>query len=152
MTQKAIPNTEKQAFELSEEEQLLVINRLHQVLRPFLLRRVKSEVEKELPNKIEKVIKVDLSAWQRAVYKGIQENGILSRDPSTGKIGNIALRNTVMQLRKICNHPYLFVDQLDPEYYQDKIFRSSGKFELMDRILPKLIKTGHKILIFSQFT
>jgi SNF2 family DNA or RNA helicase len=51
------------AFELSEEEQLLIINRLHQVLRPFLLRRVKSEVEKELPNKIEMVIKVDLSAW-----------------------------------------------------------------------------------------
>ena len=62
---------EKQALELSEEEQLLIINRLHQVLRPFLLRRVKSEVEKELPNKIEMVIKVDLSAWQRIVYNGI---------------------------------------------------------------------------------
>ncbi len=59
---KVNPN-EKEAFELSEEEQLLVINRLHQVLRPFLLRRVKAEVEKELPNKIEMVIKVDLSAW-----------------------------------------------------------------------------------------
>lgn len=50
-------------FELSEEEQLLVINRLHQVLRPFLLRRVKSEVEKELPPKSEMVIKVQLSSW-----------------------------------------------------------------------------------------
>lgn len=54
---------DKQAMDLSEEEQLLIINRLHQVLRPFLLRRVKSEVEKELPSKIEIVIKVDLSAW-----------------------------------------------------------------------------------------
>lgn len=87
---------DKQAFELSEEEQLLVINRLHQVLRPFLLRRVKSEVEKELPNKIEMVIKVDLSAWQRIVYNGIQEKGIMARDPSTGKLGNYALKNTVM--------------------------------------------------------
>lgn len=51
------------SFELSEEEQLLVINRLHQVLRPFLLRRIKSEVEKELPPKSEKVIKVELSDW-----------------------------------------------------------------------------------------
>lgn len=58
-------------FELSEEEQLLVINRLHQVLRPFLLRRVKQEVEKELPPKKEIVIKVELSDWQKIVYKGI---------------------------------------------------------------------------------
>ena len=49
---------ENQIFELSEEEQLLIINRLHQVLRPFLLRRVKAEVEKELPPKSEMVIKV----------------------------------------------------------------------------------------------
>jgi ATP-dependent helicase STH1/SNF2 len=63
VTNSKVANNEKQAFELTEEEQLLIINRLHQVLRPFLLRRVKSEVEKELPNKIEMVIKVDLSAW-----------------------------------------------------------------------------------------
>jgi len=50
-------------FELSEEEQLLIINRLHQVLRPFLLRRVKADVEKELPPKSEKIIKVEMSAW-----------------------------------------------------------------------------------------
>jgi ATP-dependent helicase STH1/SNF2 len=98
------------------------------------------------------VIKVDLSAWQRIVYNGIEDNGFLARDPSTGKIGNVALRNTVMQLRKICNHPYLFLDYLEPEYLADYIFRSSGKFELLDRMLPKLIMTGHKILIFSQFT
>jgi len=96
MTNSKVAGNEKQAFELSEEEQLLIINRLHQVLRPFLLRRVKSEVEKELPSKIEMVIKVDLSAWQRIVYNGIQDNGVLARDPSTGKIGNLALRNTVM--------------------------------------------------------
>jgi ATP-dependent helicase STH1/SNF2 len=58
VTSKAIKEKDSQIFELSEEEQLLVINRLHQVLRPFLLRRVKSEVEKELPPKSEMVIKV----------------------------------------------------------------------------------------------
>ncbi len=152
MTNSKVGGNEKQAFELSEEEQLLIINRLHQVLRPFLLRRVKSEVEKELPNKIEMVIKVDLSAWQRIVYNGIQDSGVLARDPSTGKIGSQALRNTVMQLRKICNHPYLFLNYFEPGDLGDNIFRSSGKFELLDRILPKLIATGHKILIFSQFT
>jgi len=144
--------SEKQAFELSEEEQLLVINRLHQVLRPFLLRRVKAEVETELPDKIEKVIKVELSAWQKILYKGIKENGTMARDPATGKTSSLALRNTVMQLRKICNHPYLFLDYLEPSDMADNIYRSSGKFELLDRILPKLIRTGHKTLIFSQFT
>jgi len=53
---------EKEA-QLNEEEQLLVINRLHQVLRPFLLRRIKKDVEKEIPNKVEYVIKVQLSGW-----------------------------------------------------------------------------------------
>lgn len=72
-------------FDLSEEEQLLIINRLHQVLRPFLLRRVKAEVEKELPPKSETLVKVELSAWQRTVYNNIVDHGILAIDPSSGK-------------------------------------------------------------------
>lgn len=67
-------------------------------------------------------------------------------------MGAMALRNTVMQMRKICNHPYLFLDNWDQEDLFDNLIRSSGKFELLDRIIPKLINTGHKILIFSQFT
>jgi ATP-dependent helicase STH1/SNF2 len=141
-------------MELTEEEQMLIINRLHTVLRPFLLRREKKEVEKELPNKIEYVIKVELSAWQRVVYNSIQESGLLNRDPSTGKLGAKALMNTMMQLRKICNHPYMFLDYNNKlfEHIDDMIIRSSGKFELLDRILDKLIATGHKVLIFSQMT
>ena len=83
-------------FDLSAEEQLLIINRLHQVLRPFLLRRVKTEVEKELPPKREIVLKVELSAWQRIVYNGIRDQGKLSLDPSSGKTGAIGLRNALM--------------------------------------------------------
>ena len=65
---------------LNEEEQLLIINRLHQVLRPFLLRRVKKEVESELPNKVEYVIKIELSAWQRKIYQQIQSRGVMTFD------------------------------------------------------------------------
>jgi ATP-dependent helicase STH1/SNF2 len=146
--------TGEKNIELNEEQQLLIINRLHTVLRPFLLRREKKDVEKELPNKVEFVIKVELSSWQRIVYDQIKENGILARDPSTGKIGNKALMNTMMQLRKICNHPYLFLEYNNPllEHINDMIYRSSGKFELLDRIIPKLLACGHKILIFSQMT
>ena len=68
---------------LNEEESLLVINRLHQVLRPFLLRRVKKEVESELPDKVEFVLKVDMSSWQKKLYKDIQEKSCYGRDSST---------------------------------------------------------------------
>jgi len=137
---------------LNEEERLLIINRLHQVLRPFLLRRMKKEVEQELPNKIEYVIRVELSGWQKVSYDQLKQHGILARDPSTGKIGTRSLMNTMMQLRKICNHPYLFLENYDTDYLRENIWKCSGKFELLDRMLPKLVRTGHKILIFSQMT
>lgn len=137
---------------LNEEERLLVINRLHQVLRPFLLRRMKKEVEQELPNKVEYVIKVDLSGWQKIYYNQLKEHGMLARDPSTGKIGSRSLMNTMMQLRKICNHPYLFLSGYSDDFLMSNISKCSGKFELLDRILPKLTSNGHKILIFSQMT
>ena len=140
--------------ELTEEQQLLIINRLHTVLRPFLLRREKKDVEKELPSKTEYVIKLDLSAWQKIVYTQIKEQGLLAQDPSTGKMGKKALMNTMMQLRKICNHPYLFIDFNNSllENINEWIFMASGKFEFLDRIIPKLLCFGHKILIFSQMT
>ena len=84
------------------------------------------------------------------MYNGIKESGLLSLDPTSGKVGTKSFSNCLMQLRKICNHPYLFIQDL-PEENLDWIYTSSGKFELLDRILPKLIKSGHKVLIFSQF-
>ena len=105
---------------------------------------------KELPQKIEIVVKVELSAQQKLVYKGIQDNNQLNSDPTKSSMKNQSLRNAIMQLRKICNHPYLFEGH-EPigELISDHIFNVSGKFELLDRMLPKLIVTGHKVLIFS---
>lgn len=140
---------EKQ-ISLNEEETLLVINRLHQVLRPFLLRRVKREVESELPDKVEYVLKVELSSWQKKLYKEIQEKNFSSKDIATWK--SKSLNNSVMQLRKVCNHPYLFLHFENLAEISDEIWRCSGKFELLDRILPKLISLRHKVLIFSQMT
>jgi len=57
--------------------------------------------------------------------------------------------NTIVQLQKICNHPYLFKDEWDID---ENVLRSSGKFDLLDRILPKLRFAKHRILIFSQMT
>lgn len=62
---------------LNEEEQLLIIKRLHKVLRPFLLRRLKRDVESELPDKVERVIKCKLSPLQSKIYSQMKTHGIL---------------------------------------------------------------------------
>jgi len=65
-------------IELNEEEALLIIRRLHKVLRPFLLRRLKKDVESELPDKVEKVIKVKMSALQSQLYKQMKKHKMIA--------------------------------------------------------------------------
>ncbi|KAK7550377.1 SNF2 family N-terminal domain-containing protein [Phyllosticta citricarpa] len=144
-------------MELSEEEQLLVIRRLHKVLRPFLLRRLKKDVEKDLPDKQERVIKCTFSALQAKLYKQlVNHNRLMVSDGKGGKTGMRGLSNMLMQLRKLCNHPFVFEeveDQVNPgRGTNDLIWRTAGKFELLDRILPKFRETGHRVLMFFQMT
>ncbi|RZB54805.1 Chromatin structure-remodeling complex protein SYD isoform D [Glycine soja] len=138
---------------LSEEENLLIINRLHQVLRPFVLRRLKHKVENELPEKIERLIRCEASSYQKLLMKRVEEN--------LGSIGNSKARsvhNSVMELRNICNHPYLSqlhaeeVDNFIPKHYLPPIIRLCGKLEMLDRLLPKLKATDHRVLFFSTMT
>ncbi|KAM7189260.1 chromatin structure-remodeling complex subunit snf21 [Rhypophila sp. PSN 637] len=144
-------------IDLTEEEQILVIRRLHKVLRPFLLRRLKKDVEKDLPDKTEKVIKCKFSALQSRLYKQmVTHNKILVSDGKGGKTGARGLSNMIMQLRKLCNHPFVFDDvenQMNPRSVSnDLLWRTAGKFELLDRILPKYKATGHRVLMFFQMT
>ncbi|KAJ9657604.1 transcriptional regulator [Coniosporium apollinis] len=144
-------------MELTEEEQLLVIRRLHKVLRPFLLRRLKKDVEKDLPDKQERVIKCNFSALQAKLYKQlVNHNKLMVSDGKGGKTGMRGLSNMLMQLRKLCNHPFVFEEveeQMNPgKGTNDLIWRTAGKFELLDRILPKFQATGHRILMFFQMT
>lgn len=106
------------------------------------------EVEQELPSKIERVIKCELSAWQKHLYSQISTKAKIH---GQGRVRH--LNNLSMHLRKACNHPYLFVDryEYDPKN-EDELFRASGKLELLNRILPKLKATGHRVLLFSQMT
>lgn len=147
-------------IELNEEEALLIIRRLHKVLRPFLLRRLKKDVESELPDKVEKIIKIRMSALQGQLYKQMKKYKMIADGKEGGK-GNKSggvkgLSNELMQLRKICQHPFLFdsvEDKIVPGgLIDDNIYRVSGKFELLHRILPKLFATGHRVLIFFQMT
>ena len=144
-------------MELTEEEQILVIRRLHKVLRPFLLRRLKKDVEKDLPDKTEKVIKCKLSALQSKLYKQmVTHNKLVVSDGKGGKSTARGLSNMIMQLRKLCNHPFVFDEVenvMNPmSISNDLLWRTCGKFELLDRILPKYFKTGHRILMFFQMT
>ncbi|KAF4548129.1 Chromatin structure-remodeling complex subunit snf21-like protein [Elsinoe fawcettii] len=144
-------------MELTEEEQILVIRRLHKVLRPFLLRRLKKDVEKDLPDKQERVIKCNFSALQAKLYKQLVTNNRLTvSDGKGGKTSMRGLSNMLMQLRKLCNHPFVFEeveDQINPgRGTNDTLWRTAGKFELLDRVLPKFQATGHRVLMFFQMT
>ncbi|KAL5849724.1 hypothetical protein ACOSQ4_007737 [Xanthoceras sorbifolium] len=134
---------------LTDEEQLLIIRRLHHVIRPFILRRKKDEVEKFLPGKSQVILKCDMSAWQKVYYQQVTDVGRVGLDTGTGK--SKSLQNLSMQLRKCCNHPYLFVGEYNM-WRKEEIVRASGKFELLDRLLPKLHRSGHRVLLFSQMT
>ncbi|RPB16418.1 hypothetical protein P167DRAFT_481275 [Morchella conica CCBAS932] len=145
-------------MELNEEEALLVIRRLHKVLRPFLLRRLKRDVEAELPEKVERVIKCKFSALQQKLYQQMMNNGILYVNDAEkgGKMGVKGLSNMIMQLRKLCNHPFVFEEvesAVNPaKINNDCLWRTAGKFELLDRLLPKFFVTKHRVLMFFQMT
>ncbi|KAJ2493239.1 ATP-dependent DNA helicase Snf21 [Coemansia sp. RSA 2050] len=150
-------------IELNEEEQLLIIKRLHKVLRPFLLRRLKKDVEVDLPDKVEHVVRCSMSAVQSRLYNQMLKHGTLFRSVQMDSSGKLSARksqasfnNTIMQLRKICNHPFVFEQvesRINPTSVTDSlIYRSAGKFELLDRVLSKLLATGHRVLIFFQMT
>ena len=83
---------------LSNEERVLIIHRLHELLRPFMLRRVKTEVLDQLPEKVEKVLRCELSSWQKVLYQQISEKAFADTGISATARG---LNNVVMQLRKV---------------------------------------------------
>ncbi|RKO94060.1 SNF2 family N-terminal domain-containing protein, partial [Blyttiomyces helicus] len=124
-------------------------SRLHEIIRPFLLRRTKSQVLGSLPPIKEAVLFIDLTPLQANLYKSIlaKDLSIFSKRQKTG------LQNILMQLRKCCLHPYLFPG-VEPEPYEagEHLVTVSGKLALLDRILGLMKERGHRVLLFSQFT
>ncbi|KAH7369439.1 SNF2 family domain-containing protein [Plectosphaerella cucumerina] len=95
--------------ETMDDEARAIIAKLHKVLRPYLLRRLKADVEKQMPAKYEHVEFCRLSKRQRELY-----DGFLARTDTRDTLasGNyMSIINCLMQLRKVCNHPDLFVDR-----------------------------------------
>eukprot|EP00850_Spirogloea_muscicola_P020496 SM000218S06592 [mRNA] locus=s218:55963:63493:+ [translate_table: standard] len=130
---------------------------LHQELRPHMLRRVIKDVEKSLPPKIERILRVEMSPLQRQYYKWILERNF--RDLNKGVRQQVSLLNIVVELKKCCNHPFLFEsadhgyggeDTNDSGSKLQRMILSSGKLALLDKLLMRLKETGHRVLIFSQ--
>ncbi len=130
---------EKQASEQQQE-------RLQLMIRPFVLRRKKSEVAKDLPPLVEQVLYCPLEGGQKKMYereKSKIRNAILSSIESEG-IGksSIIVLQGLTKLRQLANHPGLV--EKDTE-------ESSGKFDEIFRMLQNLVAEKHKVLIFSSF-
>ncbi|XP_022908972.1 chromatin-remodeling complex ATPase chain Iswi isoform X2 [Onthophagus taurus] len=130
-----------------------LVERLHAVLKPFLLRRLKSEVEKKLKPKKEVKIYIGLSKMQREWYTKVLMKDIDVVN-GAGKIEKMRLQNILMQLRKCTNHPYLFDGaEPGPPYTTDEhLVYNCGKMSILDKLLPKLQEQGSRVLIFSQMT
>ncbi|KAL7692792.1 putative chromodomain-helicase-DNA-binding protein [Plasmopara halstedii] len=131
---------------------------LHKMLKPYLLRRVKEDVEKSLPPKEETIVEVELTPVQKQWYRAIYEKNtaFLTRGGNPRNVPN--LMNVMMELRKCCNHPYLnngveeiLNDGLTTDAQRhDMMVKCCGKMVLIDKLLPRLYTGGHKVLIFSQ--
>lgn len=130
---------------LHESEE--VLQELNKLIKPFILRRYKKDVIKELPSKIEKKLLVSMSEEQEKVYsiysdyaKNLIEKKIKDEDLKSSKI---EILSYITKLRQIC---------LDPSVLINDYTGNSGKIEALIEILHQGIEEGHKILVFSQFT
>ena len=127
-----------------------MVARLHGVLKPFLLRRLKADVEKSLLPKKETNIYVSMSKMQREWYTKILMKDIDIVN-GAGKVEKMRLQNILMQLRKCVNHPYLFdgAEPGPPFTTDEHIIDNAGKMRVLDKLLPKLQEAGN--LYFDNF-
>lgn len=144
-------------MDLTAEEASAKIAKLTEDIKPYMLRRTKQKVEKDLPPKTEKIIRVELSDIQLEYYKNILTKNYAALNQGA-KGQKQSLLNIMMELKKASNHPFMFPsaeERLVPEgARRDEVLRalitSSGKMMLLDQLLSKLKRDGHRVLIFSQ--
>ncbi|XP_012736801.1 chromodomain-helicase-DNA-binding protein 5 isoform X3 [Fundulus heteroclitus] len=141
--------------DISKEDQ---IKKLHDLLGPHMLRRLKADVFKNMPAKTELIVRVELSPMQKKYYKFILTRNFEALN-SRGGGNQVSLLNIMMDLKKCCNHPYLFpVAAVEApvlpngSYDGNQLVKSSGKLTLLQKMLKKLKDEGHRVLIFSQMT
>jgi len=139
------------------------ISALHDELQPLILRRQKGDVEKSLPKKTYSVLRVGMTSTQQKYYRWILTRNFAKINAGVNNSvryggGLSTLLNIVMELKKCCNHPYLFAGA-EAEHTQSSnasagelslLIKASGKLILLDKLLLRLKEKGHRVLIFSQ--
>ncbi|KAK9696189.1 hypothetical protein K7432_012605 [Basidiobolus ranarum] len=157
------PKSFKMKAELEEKYEHLskdLVGELHELVKPYILRRTKAEVLTTLPSKHEVIVPVSMTLLQKEIYKGILGRNYQLLKSITGKNSKSnqkksSMLNILMELRKCLNHPYLIngVEETftSLEETQIRLIEASGKMALLDRLLKKLKEQGHRVLIFSQF-
>ncbi|MDB4485159.1 DEAD/DEAH box helicase, partial [bacterium] len=135
---------------ITQQNTLPVLDRLKRRIGPFLLRRTKTEVRPDLPERIEQVTYCDLSKEQRSIYQQVMEGGraklleIAGQKQASGKARMMVL-SSILRMRQICCDARL----LDIE--KDKLKEPSSKLDLFTELLDEALDGGHRILVFSQF-
>ncbi|CAH1990110.1 unnamed protein product [Acanthoscelides obtectus] len=141
--------------DISKEDQ---VKKLHEMLGPHMLRRLKADVLKNMPSKSEFIVRVELSPMQKKYYKYILTRNFEALNPKGGG-QQVSLLNIMMDLKKCCNHPYLFPAAAEEApvgahggWDVSHLTKASGKLVLLQKMLKRLRDQGHRVLIFSQMT
>ncbi|PIA37691.1 hypothetical protein AQUCO_03000322v1 [Aquilegia coerulea] len=132
------------------------VEELKKLVAPHMLRRLKKDVMQNIPPKTERMVPVELSSIQAEYYRAmLTKNYQILRNIGKG-VPHQSMLNIVMQLRKVCNHPYLIQgtepDSGSVEFLHEMRIKASAKLTLLHSMLKLLYKEGHRVLIFSQMT
>ena len=137
----------KYALPITKDEDNRALTELNRHIKPFILRRLKKDVLKELPPKIETEIKATLTEEQRKIYlaylqqtKSQIAQGLATQGFAKSQIQILA---ALTRLRQICSHPGMFIENYTG---------GSGKMQLFQELLADILAGGHRVLVFSQFT
>lgn len=143
---KYFKETFEQNIAQGTDEEQKAIGRLHTMIAPFLLRRLKKDVLKDLPDKIEKVVYTRFDKEQEKLYKAAEKNIIMNLKKSSGKEvqeNKLQILAELTRLRQLCCDPALL--------YED-YKAGSAKLDTCMEVLESALEGGHRILLFSQFT
>ena len=157
---QTFPSQEDFQRQFSDLNNMGQLDALKARLEPYMLRRMKEDVERSIPPLQETILDIEMTNLQKVVYKTIYEKNKGTLQQGLGLKYISIMNNLEMQLRKCCNHPYLIQDIRDnllgevqtAQEYFDKMKNSSCKMVCLDKLIKKYQGLGKKLLIFSQFT
>ena len=138
------------------------IGQLHEMIRPFFLRRTKAQVLTFLPPMAQIIVPVSMTIVQKKVYRTILAKNpelmkaIFSSEATLKQTERASLSNILMQLRKCLCHPFVYNKSIEERNVtlttsHRNLVDASAKLKLLELLLPKLQERGHRVLIFSQF-